>query len=251
MPARQVRCVAFSLFVCFVAIAQQAYAGAMAQHMQEAIRLNQARLPMYEAISAGASRAVSKALIRFERVALPGCHAIDTVALPFQKKGIPIVVEDFISMDLVPDFVEEHPDPAEPLSEFERSDGNAIARRLRQAYKRGGFAELNRQVFIEEAVLEKPRAYHHLMRHMLHSIRRLAVLAPKHAKLARSKGMPSTAFISEMILESHLITLWECSRIDAMAAPLQARRIPIIRQDVPDIPTGSEFYDGQAAAGQH
>ena len=220
-----------------------AQAGEMVTHMRDAIRINQARLPMYSEISQGESERISKALIRFEKVAIPGAMTIDQLALPFQKKGIPIAQEEFISMELIPDFVEQHPDEPEPLDTFEPIDGWAMSKRLRAEYDKFGFAGVSRQAFMELAQI-KGKTYHHLIRHMLDSIRRLCMLSPKHEKLAKSLGAGSTKRISWMILESHLITLIECARIDKLAAPLQARRIPIIRQDVPHIHLHSDFYDG-------
>ena len=217
--------------------------GEMVRHMRDAIRINKARLPMYSAASNRDSERVSKALIRFEQVAIPGAWTIDKLAAPFQKKGIPIAQEEFMSMELIPDYVDEHPDEAEPFHTFKPVDGWAMSLRLRAEYKKDGFAGVSRQAFMELAQLES-KTYHHLIRHMLDSIRRVCVLAPKHEKLAKAKGAGSTKRISWMMLESHLVTLVESARIDKLAAPLQSRRIPIIRNDIPHIPLYSEFYDG-------
>ena len=227
----------------FALLLGSAHAGEMVTHMRDAIRINKARLPMYSEISNRESERVSKALIRFEQVAIPGAWTIDKLALSFQKKGIPIAQEEFISMEHIPEFLDQHPDEPEPLDTFKPIDGWAMSKRLRAEYEKYGFDGVSRQAFIEMAGI-KSKTYHHLIRHMLESIRRLCLLAPKHEKLAKSLGAGSTKNISWMMLESHLITLVECARIDKIAAPLQARRIPIIRNDIPHIPMHSDFYDG-------
>jgi hypothetical protein len=47
--------------------------------------------------------------------------------------------------------------------------------------------------------------------------------------------MRSTAGLSRLVLRLHLFTLGDAAKLDALAAPIQARGIPILCQDVPPI----------------
>lgn len=214
--------------------------GAMTDHFRDAIRLNQARRPLYAELSGGESLAVSRRLILFEKAALPAALAIDALAHRFQRAGVPVVSLDLVPMADVPAFAESG--PSQPLSDFTPVDGRTVARRLRAALRAGGFAGVSRAVFIELARLEGQPRFHALLRHMLESIRRVANLAPCHERLARSLKVGSTRTLSRMMLESHFLVLGESCRIDVLAAPVQARGLPIVAQDVPPIPPTSPFY---------
>lgn len=221
--------------------------GAFEQHLRDAIRLNQARRPLYSAVSKGASVSISDRLIRDERLVLPIAMAVDLAARWWQKRGVPIVAEDFVSMELAPAFEPEEAH-SQPLSDYRRQDGWDMARRLRQAGKTGGFDGTCRAVRAELERLEPVPAYHAMVRHVLQSTLRVAALAPKHEALARAKGLPSTAGLSRRLISMNLLALIDAAALDERAAPLQAVGIPIVHRDVPPIDTHSEFYDGPRPA---
>lgn len=217
--------------------------GAFEQHLRDAIRLNQARRPLYSAQSKGASEAVSDRLIRDERLAVPVAMAVDLVARWWQRRGVPVVSEDFVSLDLAPAFEPRLPNPA-PISAYQRQDGAAIARRIREAGKSDGFDGVCRAVRAELTRLSAVPTYHAMLRHVLESTLRTAHLAPKHEKLALSKGVASPAKLSRRLIDLNLLALLAAASLDEVAAPVHALGIPIIHRDVPPIDTHSDFYDG-------
>lgn len=217
--------------------------GAFEQHLRDAIRLNQARRPLYSAASKGASLPVSDRLIRDERLVIPVAMAVDLTARPWQARGVPIVAEDFVSMDLAPAFEADEP-VAQPLSDYHRQDGWEMAVRLRRAGKTGGFDGVCHAVRAELAKLDAVPTYHAMVRHVLQSTLRVASLAPRHEALARSKGLPSTAALSRRLIAMNLLALLDAAALDERAAPIQSRGIPIVHRDVPPIDTHSDFYDG-------
>lgn len=217
--------------------------GAFEQHLRDAIRLNQARRPLYSAASKGASLPISDRLIRDERLVLPVAMAVDLLARRWQSRGVPIVAEDFVSMEFAPAF-EGDGATTQPLSDFQRQNGWQMALRIRRAGKKGGFAGTCEAVRAELARLEPVPAYHAMVRHVLESTLRVAWLAPKHEALARSKGLPSTAALSRRLISMNLLALIDAAALDERAAPIQALGIAIVHRDVPPIDTHSDFYDG-------
>ncbi|MBI2943255.1 MAG: hypothetical protein HYY25_03545 [Candidatus Wallbacteria bacterium] len=220
--------------------------GAFERHLREAIRLNQSRLPLYSAASQGASEDVSRKLIASERLALPVAMGVDRIARWWQERGVPIVEEDFVDLKFAPEFEPASANP-QPLSSYKRQDASEMAARLRKAQRAGGFDGVCRAARVELERLEGTRSYHAMVRHVLESTLRSAHLAPKHETLARSKGLPSTAWLSRRLIGLNLLALIGAAELDERAAPLHARGIPILHRDVPPIGTHSDFYDGAAA----
>jgi len=217
--------------------------GYLEQHLRDAIRLNSSRLPLYSALTDGDSEATSKSLIRTERLALIGARVLDSLARPYQKKGVPVVAEDMVDMSETPDFIETHPLQPLPLHFFHATNASKLRRRLRRAYKDGGYPRVEQVCTREIAKLEGLIHYHCMVRHTLESLRRMAHLAPKHFALARSKGIKPPKHVCWLLLQGHLAALASSARLDKRAAPIQALGIPIIGQDVPHIDTYSDFYD--------
>lgn len=78
--------------------------GAFERHLREAIGLNESRAGFYASMSAGASLAVTRRLVRIERMLLPFAHwmdrraskyhALDAQAYPLQCRGVTILAPD-------------------------------------------------------------------------------------------------------------------------------------------------------------
>ncbi len=237
-------CLAIALLLFSTGVASSRTRGAFENHLRDAIRLNQARLPLYSELTEGESEAISKSLIRNERLGVPVAIVVDRVARYWQKRGVPVVAEDFVDLSFTPEFVSSIPDP-QPLSEFQKQDGREIASRLRKALEDGGFSGVHESARAELARLESAPTYHAMLRHVLESTLRAAHLAPKHEALARSLGLKSPAKLSRRLIKLNLLGLDFAAGLDARAAPIQAQGIPIIHRDVPPIGTASEFYDSR------
>jgi hypothetical protein len=207
-----------------------------AEHLEEAIRLNRERMPLYSRLTGGASEPISRRLIRWERWALPVARWVDRRARPYAARGIGVVADDFVPMADVPEFRERAADPPLPWSEFRPADARRIRRSVGRALAEGGFAGAAAALREELATLEAAPCYHCMLRHLLESMLRVAVLAPGHAARAEAAGMRSTAGLSRLLLRLHLLALADAAKLDALAAPIQARGVPILCQDVPPIP---------------
>jgi hypothetical protein len=209
-------------------------AGGFATHLREAIELNRARLPRYAALTGGRSAGVSRRLILAERLALPVAWYIDRRARRFQAGGVPIAVAEFVPMSGVPEFRDSFDPPS--LRDFSPLDWRALGRSLRDAGSVGGFAAVHESADRALDALEREPRFHSMVRHLLESVRRVAVLAPRHESAAAAAGLPSTRPLSSLMLRLHLLGLGPAARLDAQAAPLQAEGVPILFQDLPRIP---------------
>ena len=215
-------------------------AGCMARHLREAAALNRARMPLYDSLTQGRSRGISRRLIWTEWLALPVGWWVDRRARRFQREGIPIVCDDFVPMAGTPAFRAriDHPPP---LSSFVPADARRIRRTVERAEEQGGFSAASEAITAEIERLEAAPAYHCMLRHLLESALRISNQAPRHAAEARARGLAdSPADLSRTMLDLHLGMLGEAARLDRRAAPLQAEGIPLLCQDVPPIPPAAD-----------
>lgn len=206
-----------------------------AGHLEEALHVNLERMPLYARLTGGESERISRRLIRYERLALPLARWVDRRARPFNARGIGVVADDFVPMAGTPPFRERSAEPPLPLSAFRPADARRIRRALAAALKTGGFAGVAAALRAELAALEAVPCYHCMLRHLLESMLRVATLAPTHVARAEAAGMKSPAGLSRLLLRLHLFTLGDAAKLDALAAPIQARGIPILCHDVPPI----------------
>lgn len=201
-------------------------------HLDEAIALNTERMPRYAALSNGDTTAISLALIGFEMVSLYAADALDARAEVWERAGVAVVCDAFVPMSLTPPFVDAVEPPRAP---FEARDGALLAVRLGWAYAWHGEERLAAAIERELAALAAAPGQHCMLRHILESILRAAYLAPMHADQARALGLPSPAALSRDLIAAQLASLPIAAAFDRAAAPVQARGIPILCQDVPPI----------------
>jgi len=208
--------------------------GPFEKHLREAIELNRARAPFYAALSGGASRAISRRLIRFERLLLPLARWLDHRATPYHRAGIPLLEALFMPMGTAPLFVPHRRVVA--ATGGRRPVAAEVSRRIRDGYRREGFDGARLALEKELDVLSEQPCFDCMLRHLLESARRLAQVAPLHAEQARQQGLASPLWISTLLLRLHWRALKAVLRLDRRARPLQESGLAILFQDVPSIP---------------
>ncbi|MEO9531771.1 MAG: hypothetical protein ABJG68_13405 [Crocinitomicaceae bacterium] len=178
---------------------------------------------------------MSKTFIRGQRLSLPFVRGTDRKALYWISKGVPIVECDMVDMAELPKFQNSLDFAPEDISEFKVLDVKNVRKRLKQSFSLDGFIGVAIQSELEIKALEKNPTFHAMARHMLESLIRTCNMAPIYNQMAKERSLPSTLELSTKMFKHHLHALTGCRRIDKLAAPLQAKGIPIIHQDVPYI----------------
>jgi hypothetical protein len=205
-------------------------------HLQDAIALNRERAPRYAALSNGASRPISRALIAAEWMLLPVARWFDRQAAPYHDAGIPLLESLFVPMAGAPAF-----GSIQPVNDAESSGPvphpRAIRRHVRRAYRAEAFPGAASALAGELALLAPQENW--LVRHLLESAHRLVTLAPDHIVRCRERGLPSPAPLLARLLRLHLWGLAPAAALDRRARPLHARGVPILAQDLPPIPGSS------------
>lgn len=209
--------------------------GCFARHLNEAIALNQERMPRYSALSNGESEKISKRLIRYEKLSLLAAYYFDWKAKKYQKAGIPIFCDEFVSMSMIPPFQMWHSDANCPLKVLPRLDISSLKSQIRHTYQQEGFHALTRFLKVHLSELKKERPYQCLVRHVLESILRTSRLAPQHNSQALAAGLSPTEGLSWEFIQLQLWVLSSAEKMDFDALPIQAKGISIICGDVPQI----------------
>lgn len=207
-----------------------------AEHLHEAMTLNRERAPVYERLSDGESRALSRRLIAGEVLSLLIAYPLEAWASVFWRYEIPILCRDFVPMAVTPPvqstLTERRPD----LTLFHDLDVDLIADRAREALATGGFLAAHAVLEQEIVALAAEPAFHCMSRHLLESAARVAWLAPQYDALAELQDVALTpSLLSRVVFELHLQSLRLGRDLDGRAAPLAADGLAIICGDVPAI----------------
>ncbi|HRO68027.1 MAG TPA: hypothetical protein PL182_10720 [Pseudobdellovibrionaceae bacterium] len=208
------------------------------EHLQDAIALNTARAELYAALTEGASRDVSKRLIETERMMLRGTYVldVDNMALRFDRAGIQVTCESYVSMNLVPDFRSEFLDGPVPESKDYDIKKLRISERLHRAFFSRDDAKLLAATQEILKVMKSEHRLYCLSRHLVESIARITALIPIHEAETRAKGVRSPRQLHLLMIRGHLALIERSRQIDEKAKPFNKAGIPLICQDVPPVP---------------
>ncbi|PKL49559.1 MAG: hypothetical protein CVV42_06140 [Candidatus Riflebacteria bacterium HGW-Riflebacteria-2] len=223
--------------------------GGLYEHLDEAIRSHESRMPYYSERSGGASDPLFRKIATLQRLNLPVAWYIDLQARRFQKAGIPIITGDLFSMSTI------YPKDRPPRYTGIMSDEALKAVRLKvREFQQKAFRHVSKSEFykVAEAThelvvslrqLEKQHNAHlAMMVHMLDSVGYTAL----HAAGYQQKTCGATDNLARQFLTIQIFPLQECLPTDRMAQALHARGIGVIVNDVPDILFLKEWETWQA-----
>ncbi len=211
--------------------------GCFVRHIDDAIALNEARLPIYAAWTGGRSVALSKRLIARERMTRVVARLLDWRAAGHRRRGVPLLCDELVDMSHVPAPALQPP-PSEPVRADPRRtlDLPSLRQIVRRDHGSRDFDPVAGELRRTLKALGDDRRFDCMTRHILESALRAATLAPSHIESARLLGAESPAGLSWLFVKLHLYALDEAIRLDELARPFQLEGAPIICADVPAIP---------------
>ncbi len=213
--------------------------GPFVRHIKDAIDLNRARAEYYSLKTGGESKTVSNRLILLEKVSLPLAASIDLMAAGFNKKAIPVVDADFISMDGVA--LAEKP----PLYKNAAPAGLVLKIKLlnrslndsvKKAVKTADFTKIceacHDYLLTVENIERTAGCHFALSKHIAESLGFAALNAPRYAKQSDGK----TTDLSKLFIRVQALILPFCASIDERAHKCHSLGAGILVNDVPHIP---------------
>ena len=206
----------------------------ISRHIHEAIALNQERLPLYVAASAGRSRAISRALLNLEKVVFATLPLIENPAIKYQEQGVPLFCLDVVPMSHTPEFVEKVP---LPLDEFVPFNGLGLSLSLAQSAVMQNQEQLEERLSRALETLSQNKSFNCMTRHLLESILRSVRLTPVYRQMSAEKGLRDPSHLLRILINTQISALGLASHLDQQAAELNAEGIPVICNDLPHIET--------------
>ena len=204
-------------------------------HLLEAIEVNSQRKPLYSKLTGGASESISRKLIRTEKYLLPFARILDRRSQFYRQYGIPVLINEFVSMDAI-SRMQEFPDPVREMPTAllrEYSGWGLLGRFLSQRNR--SLEEIGEVAGEELKILEAAPSFFCMARHFLESIRRVAHYGVIHEQEASVRKVSSPVKITKRVLLLHYFGLPFAVSLDRSAAPIQAQGVSIICNDVPSI----------------
>jgi hypothetical protein len=213
-------------------------------HLDEAIELYEVRMALYAEMTGGESDRLFDLLMTTEKAVKPVARYIDWRATPFISDGIPIVVDDFVSMDSAGDVY----DPIEPAGELSDELKEEL-RELMSSFHRlkkddfQGIADASYNGLLTVHELETQYRVHlPMMRHVIESIGFGALHAIQYSAVSDGETIGvSRELVSTQILGlGELIIVLEC-----MANKVHQKGVGVLINDLPNIPFVEEYEQGR------
>ncbi len=218
--------------------------GGLYEHLADAIRSHESRMPYYAGKTKGKSDPIFKKIATLQRLNLPIAWYIDLQARRFQNDGIPIVTADLVNMKTI--------FPAAQPPAFKRIMTLQTLNEVRQhvkAFQKKAMRSLKNAAFYDVAAathelvtwirqLERQHGAHLAMTvHMLDSIGYTALHADGYQK--RTGG--ETDNLARQFLAIQIFPMQECLPTDHKAQVLHGMGAGVIVNDVPEIPFLKEW----------
>ena len=209
------------------------------KHLVDAIKVNIKRRKQYAKLTNNKSKSLSNQLIIAEIFILPIAFLIDLWAKKYNKKGIPIVVNDFASMDHILPF-DKKTIYTNELTDAElklwQENLMKVKREINNLLKQNNFYAIS--ILLKNKLLniiefEKEKKIHFAMtKHLLESLGLIAINSIDYSK----QSVGETSHLSKTLIYIHLIGLNFVLSFDRKAQKIHKMGVGIIVNDVPEIP---------------
>lgn len=218
---------------------QQKHHGPFAEHVVEAININRQRAVYYAGLSQGQTESLSRLYTSLEYAILPVAKIMDRLATKYQKAGIPVLVNDFVSMDGIA--------PAnQPLLRTGalNKTGLKLFKKILSDYRRETFSAAMKKDFamVKFYAVKGLSDLRHLEKTFncnlalcIHLIESIGLAARNAAELSRiTNGRTDGFYRAFIVLQNAGISGF--SRVDVKAQAFHQHGIGIIVNDLPAIP---------------
>lgn len=215
-------------------ISQKERLDCFTQHVLDAISLNEKRKIVYSKLTKGQSEEISDTLIFYEKLTLIVAALFHDTTKFYQDRGLKILCEEFV--EIVESELPPLPQsPEETGFDFDYSVSD-LQNNLWSALEKEDYEEIHRISVNEMLLLSSQKYYFCMVRHLLESIARAAVLAPMHREQASALGLEDPSFISDRFIWLNIYALSTSLKLDRMSGVFQHRGIPILCAELPFIP---------------
>lgn len=207
-------------------------------HIREAIAINRARKVQYGQLTNRKSIKLSNALLGLEYLCLPLASYFDTRAKSYNKRGIRIVIDDFVEME-IPEFSS----PIKKCLPFQKSHAEKIKNKVKQFLKLcpkrlrnlpdlEDASRLARELLNQiQYLATKYRIYLATLEHLIESYILIIENGMKYFEQSKGQSIKLTSDIAYV----HRIGIKNALKIDLAANRFHIDGVGIIVNDLPKI----------------
>jgi len=214
----------------------------LTKHLQEAIDLNECRLPLYAKLTNNESLPFSKKLINYEKLILKTSWILDRIGHKYQKNNVPFMKYEFVDISKAPSFSVSFPSGinyAQPIIIL--NDKNLFSELKKSIHSKSSKDIIDACNQLLNLLSYQVHVYN-MLRHIVESIRRIAYLIPLHEELCKLKNIKPPSFYSYLLIRSHQFLLEIAKTFDEQVAFIQQNGVPFLWQDLPHIPLDNFKY---------
>ena len=211
-------------------------------HIKEAIAINRKRKPLYASITCGKSKKLSNLIIFLQYCLLPVAKIFDRIGSKHNRKEIPIIANDFVSLENLP----SHTQPVKRKNIADTDTFETIQGRLtlfaKNIHKKTPFEEIftkthNELVFIKQ-VEDALSSNFSLLKHLLESI----CFISRNSISYERKSNGATSSLSYRLILLHILFLRKILFIDRWAQKFHQEDVGILVNDMPSISLNTRAY---------
>lgn len=210
-----------------------------ALHLEEAIAINEGRMPIYAQLTHGKSKRISRKLIAWEKGLLPYAYSLDRQAKKYQEEGIPIVQADFVPMDnlLAAETPPTYSGQASKATWVELSQALLYFKKdVRTAIKEENLYQVcylvAGMIHRLEEIEQEGQCHFAMCKHLLESMGWIALNGITYIKLSEGKSFSLT----KRLIMSHLPAIKFHKTMDGPAQDIHVMGVGILVNDLPHIP---------------
>lgn len=214
-------------------------------HLEEAIAVNISRAPVYAQMTHGKSLPISLSLIACECISSLAAFFLDAWAWKYQKRGIPVVSNDFVSMhQLLP--LETPPRYQNYANkEVVQEVSDLVSHCRNEVWRLSGNRQFGESTKVSYETLKKIRCIeeehqcHFAMSiHLIESIGLASLNAMEYVR--ESNG--ETSFLSSVLIRTQTISLLLAVDFDRNVQKIHQLGVGIVLNDVPHIPFKTKYH---------
>lgn len=214
------------------------------RHVLGGLGVFRERGKVYERLSRGTSRKITRRVMRFQRVFLPLAWLVDRRAHRFQHRGIPIVKADLMPVAGLPDPETPPkwrgrlaPDSAHCLEAELREFKSLFRARVKAADFAGAATAAHLALHRVRDLETRERCHLAMTAHFLESLGLCALHAGRYARESGGETLP----LSKAFLNVQLLPFGSTLAVDLDGQELHQRGIGILVNDLPAIPFEQEY----------
>jgi len=203
-------------------------------HLKEAMELNRERRELYRIDGNSDAAKVMNKLILLEKIMLPFTYSLDRSVKKLQAAGMGMWCDDLVSMQTVPVYQASSDVPANSYIAPNAKTLKALKRKMKKfelSQSQDLYTEISQLILVDLS----DHHYNCLTRHFLESAAKSLAATKERVEIVPPELEADLDRATKKLIKQLGMSLSYAQKIDQSAAPIQARGVPVLCQEMPPI----------------